>query len=269
MNLRVGRIPFLVCAPFFHLFLRGGSLPREFSLVDGVPSALNGKLWSGEIHLAPASSIAYAKAPRDLALAPDVCTSCKLEVQSVELFSRYPIGELSQKRIYMTSQSGTSVALLRIICSQYLKIRPLYGNDRERCDAALLIGDDALLETSRNAWPYRYDLALLWREWFGLPFVFGAWSVHRSALSPEMRPKTERFLSLVRESIAEFRKNPAEALSAWTREFSVPFAIRDLKSYYDSLDYEFTEERKRSLELYFKLCAAEGIIDSAPTLRFL
>ncbi len=269
MNLVVGRIPFLVCAPFFHLFLRDRSLCREISFDDGVPSALNRKLRNGEIHLAPASSIAYAKAPEDLVLAPDICTSCRLEVHSVELFSRFPIEELSQKRIYLTAQSGTSVALLRIICSQYLNISPQYVNDRAHCDAALLIGDEALVEKKTASWPFRYDLALLWRKWQGLPFVFGAWSVHRSALSPEMLPRTKRFLTLVQESIDEFRKDSARALSLWAERYTVPFTAEELKGYYDSLDYEFTEERKRSLQIYFKLCAAEGIFDAAPPLRFL
>lgn len=269
MNLVVGRIPFLVCAPFFHLFLRDRSLCREISFDVGVPSELNQKLWTGKIHLAPASSIAYAKAPDDLVLAPDICTSCRLEVHSVELFSRFPIEELSQKRIYLTTQSGTSIALLRVICSQYLKIRPQYVDDRMRCDAALLIGDEALLEKAKGDWPFCYDLALLWREWQGLPFVFGAWSVHRSALSSEMLPKTKRFLAYVQESIGAFRENPSRAISLWAGRYAVPFTAGELKGYYDSLDYEFTEERKRSLQIYFNLCAAEGIFDVAPPLRFL
>lgn len=269
MDLRVGRIPFLVCAPFFHLFLRDESLCRELSFADGVPSALNQKLRTGEVQLAPASSIAYAKAPNDLILSPDICTSCKLEVNSVELFSAHPIEELSGKKIYMTGQSGTSVALLRILCSQYIKIRPEYSNDRNDCDAALLIGDEALIERKQNRWPFCYDLALLWRKWQGLPFVFGAWSIHRSAVTPEMLPKTERFLSLVKDSIQEFRKDSAAAIETWKARYNVPFSAEELKGYYGSLDYEFTEERKKSLQLYFNLCASEGILDAAPTLRFL
>jgi chorismate dehydratase len=269
MNLRVGRIPFLVCAPFFHLFFRDEARFEGYSFDDGAPSALNQKLWTGNVHLAPASSIAYARAPQDLVLAPDLCTSCKLEVNSVELFSRYPLGELSGKRIYMTSQSGTSVALLRVICSQYANVRPEYVTDRANCDAALLIGDEALVEKSKKHWPFCYDMALLWRSWHGLPFVFGAWSIHKSALSTEVRPKLESFLGQVHESIAEFRKEPALALKTWAEHYPVPFSAEQLKGYYDSLDYEFTDERKESLELYFNLCAKEGILSESPTLQFL
>lgn len=269
MNLQIGRIPFLVCAPFFHLFFQKKDQFQDFSFVDGVPSSLNRLLQNGEIHLAPASSIVYAQAPHDLILAPDICTSCKLEVHSVELFSKFPLEELSGKRIYLTAQSGTSVALLRILCSGYANIQPEYVAERSDCDAALLIGDEALQENWNGKWPFRYDLAVLWRKWQGLPFVFGAWSIHKSALSRELSPKLENFLSLVRNSILSFRKNPQAALTEWSKHYPFQFSAAQLKDYYCSLDYEFTEDRKKSLEIYFKLCADFGILDKAPTLHFL
>ncbi len=267
MNLQIGRIPFLVCAPFFHRFFRE-KFPN-YSFIDGVPSVLNQKLWKGEIHLAPASSIAYAFAPQSLVLCPDICTSCNLEVQSVELFSQFPLEELSGKRIHLTSQSGTSVALLRILCSRYAHVFPQFVSSTENCDASLLIGDEALLEKFQNRWPFRYDLAVLWKDWQGLPFVFGAWSIHKSALSNGLRPTLEKFLLHVRESIAAFRKDPKASLEEWSRHYPVPFSEDQLKGYYDSLDYRFTEERKESLSRYFNLCAAEGILPSAPPLHFL
>ena len=268
MKLRVGKIPFLVCVPFFHRFLEENRHFEAFSFVEGVPSALNQKLWSGEIHLAPASSIAYAKDPCNLRLVPDICTSCNLEVHSVELFSRFPLENLSHKKVYLTRQSGTSVALFRILCSQYAQVHPEYVDAAENADAILLIGDEALLEKSQNRWPFRYDLAKLWESWQGLPFVFGAWSVHQSALSNELRPLLDYFLSNVRESISTFRADPASALTVWTKRYEVPFSMGQLQAYYNSLDYEFTDERKRSLEIYFNLCAKEGILPYPVKLQF-
>lgn len=269
MDLRVGKIPFLVCAPFFHHFLDENRRFEGISFVDGVPSALNQMLWTGKIHLAPASSIAYAKDPKSLILVPDICTSCNLEVHSVELFSKYPMEKLSKKRIYLTAQSGTSVALLRVLCSQYFQIQPEYVSDLADADAALFIGDEALKRKMQNDWPYCFDLAKLWREWKNLPFVFGAWSVHRSALSAELLPLLKIFLENLRQSIAEFRENPTKAISAWKKIYPIPFSAEQLKFYYDSLDYEFTEERKRSLSLYFNLCVKEGILPEEPRLEFL
>ncbi|MCK9182900.1 MAG: menaquinone biosynthesis protein [Fibrobacteraceae bacterium] len=270
MVLRIGRIPFLVCAPFFHLFLQRERRFQDYYFEDGVPRALNKKLWSGEIHLAPASSIAYARAPQSLVLAPDICTSSKLEVHSVELFSRCPIEDLSKKRIFLSSQSATSVALLRILCSQRYHISPEFIiNENTDFDAKLLIGDEALLEKMKMGFPYCYDLASLWREWQGLPFVFGAWSIHHSALFSDVRPLLEAFLTDVKESIKVFRESPERALASWSALYSNTFPKEFLLNYYGSLDYEFTEERKESLSLYFLLCKKEGILLDAPKLKFL
>ena len=112
--------------------------------------------------MAPASSIAYAKDPCNLRLVPDICTSCNLEVHSVELFSRFPLEELSRKKVYLTGQSGTSVALFRILCSQYAQVHPEYVDAAENADALLRIGDQALLEKSQKRWPFRYHLDKIW-----------------------------------------------------------------------------------------------------------
>ena len=79
----------------------------------------------------------------------------------------------------------------------------------------------------------------------------------------------DAFLENVRESIAKFRACPQKALKKWAERYPVPFTAEELKGYYDSLDYEFTDERKKSLQLYFNLCVKEEILSESPTLRFL
>ena len=115
MTLRVGRIPFLVCAPFFHDFLERENEFPDIEFVDGPPSAHCAGLKDGLIHLSPASSITFAQKPGAFVLSSKLCTSCSFEVRSVKLFSRFPIEELSGRKVRMTSQSMTSVALLRIL----------------------------------------------------------------------------------------------------------------------------------------------------------
>ena len=51
MALRVGRIPFLVCAPFFHDFLGRESRLADVEFVDGPPSAHCAGLKDGSIHV--------------------------------------------------------------------------------------------------------------------------------------------------------------------------------------------------------------------------
>jgi len=42
-----------------------------------------------------------------------------------------------------------------------------------------------------------------------------------------------------------------------------------VENYYSALDYRFTEERKRSLSLFFEHAARLGLICEAPPLEFL
>ena len=146
MSLRVGRIPFLVCAPFFHDFLGREGEYREFDFVDGPPSAHCAGLMDGSIDLSPASSITFALKPGAFVLSPSLCTSCSFEVRSVKLFSRYPIESLGGRTVRITSQSRTSVALLRILLEMRYGLKPAYVQGfaaEDGDDACLLIGDMA------------------------------------------------------------------------------------------------------------------------------
>ena len=152
MALRVGRIPFLVCAPFFHDFLGRESRLADVEFVDGPPSAHCAGLKDGSIHLSPASSITFAQKPGAFVLAPDICTSCSFEVRSVKLYAKRPIEDLDGRTVRLTGQSMTSVNLLKILMRERFDVEPVYGVGayEPSDDACLLIGDQALEENSKK-----------------------------------------------------------------------------------------------------------------------
>jgi len=272
MTLRVGRIPFLVCAPFFFNSVGRECEFPEVEFVDGPPSEHCAGLKDGSIHLSPASSITFAQKPGAFVLSPSLCTSCSFEVRSVKLFSRYPIEELSGKRIRMTSQSKTSVTLLRILLENRYGLQPEYvsGLAAEAADdACLLIGDLALEENERRRFAYSYDLGTLWQEWQGLPFVFGAWLISKEALSPSLRPILDNYMKRLENGIREFRRDPSRALDLWLAKYPVNLPRPLVEDYFSVLDYRFTDERKQSLTLFFKLASQMGLVESAPPMEFL
>ena len=178
----IGRIPFLVCCPFFHLEQE----ESDFRFLNGSPLECNQRLSQARIHGAPSSSIEYARNPNDYIISPQYCTSSKQSVGSVLLFSQVPWEEI--KNVEISSQSETSVCLLDIL----LKIwrgRPANFTKRQDslAESRLLIGDQALNEQyqirlnqdGHPLWKYQYDLAELWYEWQQLPFVFGLWIFRR------------------------------------------------------------------------------------------
>lgn len=270
-NLQVGRIPFLVCAPFFHRFI--GQIQPNIHFVDGVPKALNTLLRLGKVHLAPSSTLEYAQASEKYFIAPKICTSSTLEIRSVKLFSLFPWEKLDQKRVHLTGQSDTSVALTRVLSALHFGVSPHFEDtesfSREKFAARVLIGDQALREDAFEEWPYRYDLATVWQEWQGLPFVFGMWIVHESALDPVLRPVLDDFLSEMGESVDAFRQHREVALQAWCALYPSGLPWDLALQYYDAVDYHFTADRQESLLRFYGFCHQLGLIPRAPALRFL
>ena len=261
----------MVCAPFFHDFLGRESEFNDIEFVDGAPSVHCAALKEGNIHLSPASSITFAQKPGAFVLAPDICTSCSFEVRSVKLFSNVSIEELSGKKVCLTSQSETSINLLKILLRERFGLNPVYraGYYEPTDDACLLIGDQALEENERHRFAFDYDLGALWQDWQKVPFVFGAWIISKDALTPEVKPILLRYLQATRESVEHFRENPVVALDKWLAYYPVDLPRAVIENYYSALDYRFTDERKRSLMLFFEHAAALGLIKQAPTLEFL
>ena len=261
----------MVCAPFFHDFIGRESEFHDVEFVDGPPSAHCAGLKEGTIHLSPASSITFAQKPEAFVLAPDICTSCSFEVQSVKLFSTQPIEALSGRKVRLTGQSMTSMNLLKILLHDRFGVKPEYlqGDYQSSDDACLLIGNQALEENERHRFAYNYDLGALWQDWQKLPFVFGAWIISKRALQPDLEQTLKRYLQLTRESVEKFRIDPSRALARWLSRYPVDLPRSVIEHYFTALDYRFTEERKRSLMLFYEHAEALGLVETAPGLEFL
>jgi chorismate dehydratase len=189
----------------------------------------------------------------------------------VKLFSKVPIEELSHKSVCLTAQSMTSINLLKILLHERFGLEPVYksGAYEPIDDACLLIGDQALEENERHRFAFDYDLGALWQDWQKVPFVFGAWIVAKSALKPDLEQSLFRYLQATRESVERFRENPMAALDKWLARYPVDLPRSIVENYYSAIDYRFTDERKRSLALFFEHAAALGLIETAPNLEFL
>lgn len=276
--LRVGRIPFLVCAPYFHASLEG--MPGV-TFVDGPPRALNALLASGAIDAAPSSSFEYARNPDEYLLLPGLCTSGRGEVKSVLLFSREPWEKLDGKRVALSPDSDTSNALVRALSRFRFGVVPEFlvdaapadtpriaaKADTQRIAAKAAIGDAALREAATGDWPYRYDLARVWTEWRGTSLPFGVWILRRDAArrAPEAVAAYARHL---RESLAAFFAAPSERLQAWGASFGLPLPPEAALDFFSTADYALTGSHERALRDYFGMCAELGLIPKAPGLEW-
>jgi chorismate dehydratase len=207
MTLRVGQIEYANCTPLFSALKKNFDC-TDYRFVSGVPAVLNGMLSRGEIDLCPSSSFEYAKSPDMYYLLPGLSISSIGAVKSVLLFSRLPIEQLDHQAIGLTTESETSVNLLKIILKKGYGLTNHFQRSTLVLDDALntfgaflLIGDAALKRGLEARGIYVYDLGALWYELTGLPFVFALWIVTRKAVEAgigEVRLLGERLLKAKR-----------------------------------------------------------------------
>jgi len=196
-RVRVGRIPYVNCYPVYGAVDRG-IVALDATLVDGVPTALNGMMAAGDLDVSVVSAVEYARDWERYLLLPDLAISCDGPVRSVVLFSDRPAPELSGQQVVVSRSSMTSVYLLELLFEHVWHAEPEFvPGDAEAADIAgaalvggdaghaarLVIGDAALMlsaGTVPSRYAHRYDLGDVWKAWTGLPFVFAVWVANRT-----------------------------------------------------------------------------------------
>ena len=180
---RLGIVSYTNVAP-----LHWGLEPwRGAEFVRGVPTELNRMLLAGEIDLTLISSYEFLRHSNELKALPDFSISTLGPVYSVMLFHWEPWDELAGKRIALTTDSATSVQLLKVLLkesdidAEFVPMEPDLDAMLERCDAALLIGDSALIEAVEpreihGRRPLITDLGEAWYALTRLPFTFAVWA---------------------------------------------------------------------------------------------
>lgn len=269
--LRIGQIEYANCTPLFHL-LREQFPCSGYQFIAGVPAKLNKMLLSGEIDVCPSSSIEYAKHPERYRILPELSISSNGAVASVLLFSKVPIEALDGSMVLLSSESATSVNLLKILlarrfgCScRYEVALPSVTAADEGASALLLIGDAALRTSLEQAGRFVYDLGELWYSWTGFPFVFALWLCRNDIADGEELKNLARNLIQAKELVPD----QLERLAAQASESRWMGRDRLLSYWRDNISYELDERAQSGLMLYYNKCFECGLIPAVPALRFL
>jgi len=274
MTLRIGRIPYINCYPVYGAIDRG-LIRMDADLVDGVPTALNAKMATGELDVSVVSAVEYARDSRRYLLLPDLAISCDGPVRSVMLFSKRPATELTSRRVLVSKSSMTSVALLELLFENVWHARPNFvPTDAEISDVArfegeehnarLVIGDAALLLSSGAAprYPHSYDLGEVWKEWTGLPFVFAVWVAQRNVIVNDALAVHAGLINSRDWGIANIPTLALQAASAT----GVPVAA--CNEYLAGLDYGLSYPHLAGLTEFYRRLVERGSVPNG-TLTFL
>lgn len=216
------------------------------------------RLSRGEVDAALVPSIEFA-GMEGAVPAGDLGIASLKEVRSVVLLSRTAPADL--RRVAVDSNSRTSVALLRLILARrhgcrpdLVRAEPDPGRMLREHDAALLIGDAAL--KASHAGLRVMDLAGAWHEMTGLPFVFALWAARTREAALQAGAILDRGLSLGMERLEEAPPSEGPA-----REILDAQTLRDYLT--RNIHFRLGVEEKESLELFFRLCRQEGILEGA------
>ncbi|MFZ4085352.1 MAG: menaquinone biosynthesis protein [Vampirovibrionia bacterium] len=242
----------------------------KIKISSGVPSHLNKLFAEGLIDAAPISSFAYLSIKEHCKLLKRISISAFGKVKSVLLFSTQNLKELKslqqeglKPKIYISEESASSVGLLKILLAEKyaLDINNIefirFSGRGEGLANKLLIGDKALLEASQisefstpnqeilsSPYQYIYDLG---EEWFdlsnGLPMVFGVWA-HK------LNSNKERFLQeiILAAKTMGLNQDLDEIINKISSETGLKKEI--LNDYFQTLNYDFTDEHIQGLALY-------------------
>ena len=175
-RLRLGAVGYLNARPLVYGLDRRTD---RFDVRFDVPARCAELLHGGQVDLGLVPSVEYLRGGPYVAV-PGVAISSDGPVSSVAVFSGQPIGRI--RTVALDASSRTSAALFRVLCARHFDIAPevrvMPPEPRrmlEACDAALLIGDGALLFDHEAAGVQKTDLGLAWRQYCGLPFVYAFW----------------------------------------------------------------------------------------------
>ncbi len=246
--IRLGRISYVNMAPVFH------RLTHEVEEVTGVPTELNRMLLEGGLDVAPISSIEYARNASRLRLLPRLCVSSEGAVDSIQLVTRIPLGQV--RSVAVTPESATSVVLTRVLLPR-AEIRPL----DEDADARLLIGDAALRSAFEDPTPH-HDLGRLWLERTGLPMVFAVWA------APE--PVVDGLGALQESLVASVRlarSEPERLAHEASDRYGYPAGF--LARYFEKLRYSFGPRERAGFYTFLEMARDVGELDHVPEFRFI
>jgi chorismate dehydratase len=281
-RLRVAAIGFLNPAPlmwdFEHAPLNE-ALARRYQIDRMTPSECAARLADGraDIGLIPIASLATTPG---LQILPGCTIASKGKVRSLILVHRTNRQPSQLRSVAADTASRTTLAYARMLFHKWgnadVPFVPMVADldaMLERADAAILIGDPALLsleernnqfERTGEELVYR-DLAEEWRALTGLAFVSAVWAIAPTANA--QNSTSTACSGPLDESVAEdfirSRDHGLANIDALVEEWSPRFAIPEetIRTYLtDNIHYVLDEECVEGMRGFFRLAAEYGVL---------
>ena len=291
MPVRVAAISFLNPAPLLYNFEHepaASDLRARYAVHYTTPARCAAELRAGEADL---GLIPVAQLTPELAVVPGCTIASRYEVRSILLLVRCRGGQSEAEALQgirslaADSASRSSAAYVRTVLRRWYGVDPpmieseadavtmLHGHD-----AALLIGDHALLAREGRAaidaafsadgttllW---LDLARLWRQHTGLPWVAAVWALRHEVLSQGTVSEAQICADLLASRDAGLR-NTEQLVQEWLPR--LPLSEETIRKYLTGNIYYVLDGACLEAIQVFRTYAAEaGVLPALPELKML
>ena len=260
-------------------------LLQRYDIHSTMPSQCAEELAAGRADIGLIPAAAYATTP-GLAVISGCAIASLDRVRSILLVVRHTDGLGSVRRVAADTASRSSNAYAQIILRKFYGAAPEFiphapdtdgrlGTMLTDCDAAVLIGDPALLaledrETreARTGEKLMYiDLAQEWKQHTGLPWVSAFWAVRPEAIHSSGLSAAEVSADFQR-SRDHGMMHIEDLVAEWTPHIKIPATtIRTYLS--ENIHYLLDDNCLAGLELFYRYAAELGVLPQAPPLRLL
>ena len=274
-KIRLGYIDYINCLPVYYA-IEQGQVPIAAKMVKGPPTKMNKMFIDGKLDITPISSIEFARHSEKAVILPEVSISADGAVESILLFSKVPVTELDGLKVSLPTSSATSVALLKILFEHYYHVEVRYSLEEpdlkqmlKESDAALLIGDDALLagEAVRKQGGdslHITDLGSAWKEFTGHQMTFALWVINRNFVEAHPEEVANISNAFIKAKEYGFANIPALVDQAHQKT-GLPLKV--LKRYFETIKYSFGEEEQKALLTFYDYAYKSGLIEERVKLN--
>lgn len=272
-RLRVAAISFLNPAPLLWNFEHdpvASSLRSRYDVRYTLPAQCAAQLASGEADLGLIPIAALPGLP-DVCAVPG-CTIASLQaVRSIQLVLRPGVTLQSLRTVAADAASRSSAAYVRVLLGSFYKNHPTMHTEPadlpamlHTCDAALLIGDPALLALEHRDATGSFssctwiDVATLWKQHTGLPWVAAVWAVRHSALERCKLPAETLVADLLASRDAGLQ-HIDDLVCEWTPRLPLPPAT--IQTYLTrNIHYALDTDCLRAISRFYSLAQETGVL---------
>ncbi len=245
---RLGVVSFLNALPLYATLRERD----DICIIPALPARLAEGLTNGIYDAALMPVVDHLRGVGD-GLLGDAIVGATGRVRSVMLFSNVEIENVQS--IALDTSSHSSVALTQVIARDFYHLNPRLIHHApdvaamlRAADAALLIGDPALIAVQNPGKMHVYDLANEWREFTGLSFIFATWAA-RDGL--ENRDELAQILNQARD---DGKANIAQLVAAETLPPQLsPAIVEDYLS--NIIEHTRTPSHSAGLEMFARRLA--------------